>query len=190
MGQRVTPYGWLWHPAVLGAALACLGTPAPTFAEHQPLTKNVPVWEFQNKGQAETYDFDAPPKGIFRTIQFAEDFEEELGFRRGHLYVPVRPTEQFGSEARAVFIVFNLHQHYDPFQVTGLCYPEEVDGLNPKQVVAEDAVELNLEDESGYLELFAPQAGWKPGTYKVEIHLGWEVNETSLIGTMRFTVTS
>ena len=121
---------------VLVMVLACLAIPTLTFAERQPLTKNVPVWEFQNKGEAEAYDFDAPPRGIFHTIQFAENFEEELGFRRGHLYIPVRPTEQFGADARAVFIVFKLPQHYDPFQVTGLCYPEQVDGLNPKEVVA------------------------------------------------------
>ena len=44
--------------------------------------------------------------------------------------------------------------------------------------------------ESGYLQFFAPPDGWKPGRYKVEIHLGWEVSEISLMGTMRFTVIS
>jgi len=38
------------------------------------------------------------------------------------------------------------------------------------------------------VKLHAPQGGWKPGKYKIEIHIGWKVNEISLVGTMRFTV--
>ena len=47
---------------------------------------------------------------------------------------------------------------------------------------------LALEDESGYVKLTPPPGGWKPGQYKVEIHVGFAVNELSLTGTMRFTV--
>ena len=47
---------------------------------------------------------------------------------------------------------------------------------------------IALEDESGYLILSSPQGRWKPGRYKVEIHAGEQVNEVSLMGTMRFTV--
>jgi len=47
---------------------------------------------------------------------------------------------------------------------------------------------MALEDENGYLKLFPPPGGWKPGKYKVEIHIGWKINEISLIGAMRFTV--
>ena len=166
--------------------VVCAGIRAQ--AERPPLTKNVPVWEFQNKGDGSSYDFDAPPKGIFHTIEFAENFEQELGFRRTHDFIPVNPTEQFRSDSEPVFIVFTLHKHYDSFQVTGLCYPERVEGMKAAGVVAEDTAQLSLEDNSGYLKLFAPEGGWKPGTYKVEIHLGWEVNEISLIGTMRFTI--
>ncbi len=84
-------------------------------AERPPLTKNVPVWDFQNKGDGSSYDFDAPPKGIFHTIEFAENFEQELGFRRTHDFIPVNPTEQFRSDSEPVFIVFTLHKHYDSF---------------------------------------------------------------------------
>jgi hypothetical protein len=47
---------------------------------------------------------------------------------------------------------------------------------------------IALEDESGYLKLSSPEGRWKPGRYKVEIHAGEQVNEVSLMGTMRFTV--
>jgi hypothetical protein len=110
-------------------------------AEDLPLTENVPISEFQNRIEdAKTYDFDAPPQGMFRSIVLAEDFEERLGFQRTLEIVPIKPTERFPA------------------------------------------------DDSGYLKLSAPQGGWMPGRYKVEIHVGEQINETSLMGTMRFTI--
>ncbi len=158
-------------------------------AEDFPFTKNLPIPEFQNKAEdAKPYDFDAPPQGMFRSITMAEGFEEELGFRRTHEIVPVTPTEHFSAGAPAVFVVFQLHQHYQAFKVFGLCYPEQVPGLSPETVVAHDAMHMALEDETGYLKLFPPRGGWPAGRYKVEIHAGEQVNEMSLVGTMRFTV--
>jgi hypothetical protein len=55
-------------------------------------------------------------------------------------------------------------------------------------VIGQDAMHIALEDESGYLTLSPPQDAWKPGRYKVEIHVGEQVNEMSLMGTMRFTI--
>jgi hypothetical protein len=49
-------------------------------------------------------------------------------------------------------------------------------------------VHVALEDDSGYLKLSPPHGGWRPGRYKVEIHTGEQVNEMSLMGTMRFTI--
>ena len=158
-------------------------------AEEFPFTRNVPIPDFQNRQEdVRPYNFDAPPEGIFRSIQFAEGFEEEMGFRRTHEIVPVGPTEIFRPDSRAVYVVFQVHQHYESFQVFGLCFPEHVKGLAPKTLIAQDVMYLALEDESGYLKLFPPKGGWKPGKYKVEIHIGWKVNDISLVGTMRFTV--
>ena len=134
------------------------------------------------------YDFDAPPQGLFLTITTAEGFDEELGYHRTHEIVPVKPTDRFRPDTPAVFIVFHLHQHYQGFQVFGRCFPEAVAGLDPTLVIGQDAMHIALEDESGYLTLSPPQDAWKPGRYKVEIHVGEQVNEMSLIGTMRFTI--
>jgi len=118
----------------------------------------------------------------------AEGFDEELGFHRTHEIVPVKPTDRFRPDTPAVFIVFHLHQHYQGFQVFGRCFPEAVAGLDPAVVIGQDAMHIALEDESGYLTLSPPQDTWKPGRYKVEIHVGEQVNEMSLMGTMRFTI--
>lgn len=159
------------------------------FAEEFPLTRNVPIPEFQNRPQDQhQYNFDAPPEGMFRSIVLSESFEEELGFQRTHEIVPVKPTEQFHSASAPVYIVFKLHQHYQSFLLFGLCYPEEVAGLDGEIIVSQDSMYVALEDDTGYLKLSAPQDGWKPGRYRVRIHAGEQVNEMTLMGTMRFTV--
>ena len=159
------------------------------FAAELPLTKNPPISDFQNRVQDVTpYDFDAPPQGLFRTITTAKGFDEELGFQRTHEIVPVQPTDRFRPDTSAVFIVFRLHQHYQGFKVFGRCFPESVTGLDPTVMLVQDAMHIALEDDSGYLMLSPPQDLWKPGRYKVEIHVGEQVNETSLMGTMRFTI--
>lgn len=175
-------------PAWLSFLICCgLGVTEP-LAEDLPIIKNPSINEFQNRPDENTYDFDAPPQGMFRTITMAEGFDEELGFRRTHEIVPVKPTEQFRSDVSGIFIVFTLHQHYQAFQVFGRCFPESVPGLDPHQMVGQDAMYIALEDESGYLKLSPPEGRWKPGRYRVEIHAGEQVNEVSLMGTMRFTV--
>lgn len=158
-------------------------------ADELPLTRNLPIPDFQNRTEdAKPYDFDAPPEGMFRSITMAEGFEEELGFRRTHEIVPVKPTDRFPPDVPAVFVVFQLHQHYQAFKVFGRCYAEKVPGLPQQTLIGQDAMHMALEDETGYLKLFPPDGGWKPGRYKVEIHAGEQVNEMSLVGTMRFTV--
>ena len=170
---------------ILVMALSTL--PALQAAE-LPITKNSPIPDFQNRTQDMVpYDFDAPPQGLFQTITTAEGFDEELGSHRTHEIVPVKPTNRFRPDT-AVFIVFHLHQHYQGFQVFGRCFPEAVAGLDPTVVIGQDAMHIALEDDSGYLTLSPPQVAWKPGRYKVEIHVGEQINEMSLMGTMRFTI--
>jgi hypothetical protein len=158
-------------------------------SEDLPITRNSSIPDFQNNEKDTTpYDFDAPPRGMFRSITMAEGFDEEPGFRRTQEIVPVKPTEQFRPDAAGVFIVFQLHQHYQAFKIFGRCFPEAVAGLDPHTIVGEDAVYIALEDESGFLKLTPPEGGWRPGRYKVKIHAGEQVNEVSLVGTMRFTI--
>jgi hypothetical protein len=174
--------------AFIVIALSALPT---TQAAELPITKNASIPDFQNRAQdVVPYDYDAPPKGLFRTITTAEGFDEEIGFQRTHEIVPVKPTDRFRPDTQAIFIVFHLHQHYQGFQVFGRCFPEKVAGLDPTVVIGQDAMHIALEDDSGYLMLSPPQGTWKPGRYKVEIHVGEQVNEMTLMGTMRFTITA
>ena len=185
-GGRRTGRGTI--TAVIVIALSALPT---TQAAELPITKNSSIPNFQNRTQdVVPYDFDAPPQGLFRTITTAEGFDEELGVHRTHEIVPVKPTDRFSPDTQAVFIVFHLHQHYQGFQVFGRCFPEKVTGLDPTVLIGQDAMHIALEDDSGYLTLSPQKGTWKPGRYKVEIHVGEQVNEMSLMGTMRFTITA
>ncbi len=180
-----------WSPFLFTYAvlLACAMTATISLAEDLPITPNASTSEFQIRQEdVKPYDFDAPPQGMFRSITMSEGFDEELGFRRTHEIVPVKPTDRFRPDIPAVYVVFELHQHYQAFKVFGLCFPEEVTGLDPETAVGEDSMYIALEDETGYLKLFPPQGGWKPGRYKIEIHAGEQVNDMSLMGTMRFTI--
>ena len=182
----------MYLPAIIVRAavpliIAGLCPSGTSLAEEPPITRNVPIPEFQNSNEANPYNFDAAPQGLFRSIQFAEGYEDELGYHRANDIVPVNPTDVFRPDA-SIFMVFKLHQHLESFQVFGLCYPERVADLDPTKLIAQDVMLIALEDESGYVKLDAPPGGWKPGQYKVEVHVGWRVNEISLMGTMRFTV--
>lgn len=146
------------------------------------------VPDLQDKNPLPSYDFNESPKGLFRSIETAKGFEEEMGFRRTHEIVPVGVTDVFDPASPAVYVVFNVFPHYQPYQVFGLCFPEKVDGLDPATLITQDTMYLALEDESGYVKLVPPDGGWKPGQYRVEIHVGFSVSEVSLTGTMRFTV--
>lgn len=158
-------------------------------AEQPPITENVLMSEFQNRSdEVPAYDFDAPPQGMFRSIVMAEGFEEQMGRHQSHEIAPIKPTDEFYAGTQAIYVVFSLHQHYQAFKVFGQCRPERVSGLDPGTIVAEDAMHIALEDDSGYLKLSSPTNGWRPGQYKVEIHAGEQVNEMNLMGTMRFTV--
>ena len=133
---------------------------------------------------------DAVPGGLLRHITLAESFEEDLDLRRGHRYYPIRPTKAFSADALAIHVVFRVFKHYSAYEIIGRLFPENVPGLSGKTFSDEESAYLALEDESGYLKFFPPsQAGWIPGQYRIDIFVGYEANEITRMGTLRFTVT-
>ncbi len=157
-------------------------------AEDVPLTRDVPIQQYQAQPRDKPYDYNAPPEGMFNAIQFARGFDEEIGFRRTYEITPLERVEVFQPDDPAVYVIFRVYPHYQSYEVIGICFPEQVDGAPADQPIARDAMHLALEDDTGYLKLDRPVGGWKPGRYKVEIHVGYQVTHDSLMGTMRFTV--
>ncbi len=133
-------------------------------------------------------DSDQPPTGLFYHLDFAKEFEEERDLHRGHFVIPVNPTTTLPPDARPVFLVFRVHQHFAPYEVFGQLYPEKVSALDPASLIDKDAMHLATEDDSGYLQFDPPSEQWPPGTYKVKIFVGFEASQFNLRGTMRFSI--
>src|SRR5690348_16274048 len=94
--------------ALMLGCLSCLSA-ALVLADELPVLKDASINDFQNRSdETKPYDFDAPPQGLFRSITMAEGFEEELGYRRTHEIVPIKPTERFTPDTAGIFIVFTL----------------------------------------------------------------------------------
>ena len=131
---------------------------------------------------------DHKPGGLFESLAFAESVEEDRAIRRGHILVPVNKRDIFPPSAKAVHLVFAVHEHLAPFQIIGRLFHEETLKSNPSKWIDEDRADLALEDESGYLKFFAPNGTWQPGRYRVDVYVGYMVNTMNKMGTMRFSI--
>lgn len=161
-------------------------SPPDFFKDEAPNENVAPYKGYSDSPQLPS--FDHRPSGLFESLVFAESFEEDRTIRRGHILVPVNPTDTFAPTAKAVHLVFAVHEHLAPYQIIGRLFPEEVPNMNPNQWIDEDRADLALEDESGYLKFFAPNGSWQPGRYRVDIYVGYMVNSLNRMGTMRFLV--
>jgi hypothetical protein len=158
----------------------------PDFFEDEHSNASAPYKEYSSSPNLPS--FDHTPGGLFESLVFAESVEEDRTIRRGHILVPVNPTDTFSPSAKAVHLVFAVHKHLAPYQIIGRLFPEQVPDADSNQWIDEDRADLALEDESGYLKFFAPDGKWKPGRYRVDVYVGYMVNTMNKMGTMRFSV--
>jgi hypothetical protein len=131
---------------------------------------------------------DQKPGGLFLSLDFAEGVEEDQAIRRGHVYLPVNPTDTFFPQAPSVYLVFSVHKVLASYQIIGRLFLETETGVDPTQWLDEDIVHLATEDESGFLKFFPPKGTWQPGQYRVDLYVGFMVNPANKMGAMRFTV--
>ncbi len=111
-----------------------------------------------------------------------------MGKYRSYEIVPVKPSESFSADVPEIFVVFQVHPHYNAYQVFGRWFVENSEGVARNHLLGTDSMYLALEDESGYVSLKRPSAGWPVGDYKVEIHIGMKITDISQVGTLRFKV--
>jgi len=160
------------------------------FSKYESIPYHLPVLPDEHLSQEPDLNktLDQPPGGLFYHIEFAKGFEEAQGLRKGHTIVSVGPTKVFYPESPFVFLVFQVHQHYAPYQVFGRLYPEHGQGQDSSVLIEEDVIYLATEDDGGYLQFDRPTENWSVGNYRVEIYVGFEVNPINMMGTMRFSV--
>ena len=161
-------------------------SPPDFFEDSAPSETSAPYKNYSNSPNLPT--FDHKPGGLFESLSFAESVEEDRTIRRGHILVPVNPTDTFPPSAKAVHLVFAVHEHLAPYQIIGRLFPEQVSGTDAGQWIDEDRADLALEDESGYLKFFPPGGTWQPGRYRVDVYVGYMVNTMNKMGSMRFSI--
>jgi len=131
---------------------------------------------------------DRHPAGLFSRVVMAHGHELIMGHARSFQIIPVRPSETFSADVPEIFVVFHLQQHESEFTVYGRWVVEKGEGVPANHILGTDAMLLMTEDESGYLSLKRPQAGWPVGDYKVKIFTGTGDSNMDPIGTIRFKV--
>lgn len=140
------------------------------------------------------------PQSAFNWVAMARDIRTpwdsfgRQGWMTDDAYVePVDPgVSEFSSDTETFYIVFEVGALDAPSQFRAAWYYMP-DGKNPeKEHVGTDALFLEMNEKSGYLEVFRPEDGWKKGKYLLKIFFespGQELYEGNLIGTMVFTIT-
>jgi hypothetical protein len=157
-------------------------TPPDFFSDDVP----APYDEYAHSPTASPSD--QKPGGLFLSLDFAESVEEDQAIRRGHVYLPVNPTDRFSPQIPSVYLVFSVHKVLASYQIIGRLFRETETGVDPAQWLDEDIVHLATEDESGFLKFFPPQGTWQPGQYRVDLYVGFMANPMNKMGAMRFTV--
>jgi hypothetical protein len=153
--------------------------PTPSFSQSTALPSA--------SGEKYSYE-DRHPEGLFSRIVTAHGHELVMGNARSFQIIPVRPSETFSADVPEIFVVFQLQQHESEFKVYGRWVVEKGEGVPANHLLGTDAMLLMTEDESGYLSLKRPPAGWPVGDYKVKIFTGTGASDMDPIGTLRFKV--
>lgn len=106
-----------------------------------------------------------------------------------HEFLPLNPTDTFRREDAEIVLVFTLTStQEDEVVLTSRWVAERTSGLNPNTLIGVDAVRLGLNERSGYFRLRRSDGGWKPGTYRVDLHLGEAISAYTHIAEARFRV--
>lgn len=128
-----------------------------------------------------------------RDIQTPWDSHGRQGWLTDDAYVqPVDPgASEFSPETEIFYIVFQVGGLDAPSQFRAAWYFMP-DGKNPKKEHSgTDALFLEMNEKSGYLEIFRPEEGWQKGKYLLKLFFespGQELYEGNVVGTMVFTI--
>jgi hypothetical protein len=139
------------------------------------------------------------PQGVFTWITMARGYEtpwDSLG-RPGWMttdaYVkPVDPgISEFSSDVQMFYIVFEAQPLDAPGQFAAAWFEMKDGHVISNTPIDKDVIELDMNQRSGYFQIFQPADGWKPGKYQVKIFYGspgQELHAVNVIGTMEFTI--
>lgn len=140
------------------------------------------------------------PQSAFKWIAMARDIATpwdsfgRQGWMTDDAYVqPVDPgASEFSVDTEIFYLVFEVSALDAPSQYRAAWY-HMPDGKTPStQLTGTDALFMEMNEKSGYLEVFRPEGGWKTGKYLLKLYFespGQDLYEPNAIGTMQFTIT-
>jgi hypothetical protein len=131
---------------------------------------------------------DRPPTGFFTKIALAHGYQAVKDMFQTDRYKPEKPATTFKADVDVIYLVFDLLPRENPAHIIGQLYLEKGEGRQGEKLLHEEEVYLQTSQDSGFLEFPRPPEGWKPGNYKVRIHVGEQVTAASQLGTLRFKI--
>jgi len=141
------------------------------------------------------------PQGVFSWITMARGYEtpwdsiSRPGWMTiGDAYVkPVDPgVSEFPADTDLFYIVFEGQPLDAPGQFAAAWFETRDGQVTSNTPIDKDVIELEMNQRFGYFEIYQPEAGWKPGHYRVNIFYGspgQELHAVNVVGTMEFTIT-
>lgn len=208
--RRFTPYGktprhlWEWGGCMMMIMWGAMITPG--FAESDPFSGKVtaPKVEVTQglEGQALPLDQTnwTKPQSAFLWIAMARDYKtswDSFG-RQGWMtddayFLPVDPgVSEFTPDTEVFYIVFAAAALDAPSQYRAAWYYMPDGKTREAEMAGTDALTLDMNEKSGYLEIYRPPGGWKKGKYLIRLFFespGQELYDPNVVGTMEFTIT-
>lgn len=140
------------------------------------------------------------PQASFQWVAMARDYTTpwdsvgRAGWMTDDAYViPVDPgVSEFTPDTKIFYIVFAATALDAPSQYRAAWYYMPDGKTREMEPTGTDALELEMNEKSGYLEIFQPEGGWKKGKYLLRLFFespGQELYDPNVVGTMEFTIT-
>lgn len=140
------------------------------------------------------------PQSAFKWIAMARDITTpwdsfgRQGWMSDDAYVqPVDPgVSEFSADTEIFYLVFEVSALDAPSQYRAAWYHMPDGAMPSTELTGTDALFMEMNEKSGYLEVFRPEGGWKTGKYLLKLYFespGQELYEPNAIGTMTFTIT-
>jgi len=140
------------------------------------------------------------PQSAFHWVAMARDYTTPWdsvgrpGWMTDDAYVvPVDPgVSEFTPDTKIFYIVFAAIALDAPSQYRAAWYYMPDGKTRENELTGTDALELEMNEKSGYLEVFQPEGGWKKGKYLLRLFFespGQELYDGNVVGTMEFTIT-
>ena len=139
------------------------------------------------------------PQSSFKWVAIARGYEVpwdsvgRTGWLTDDAYVsPVDPgVSEFSSDTEAIYIVFAISALDAPSQFRAAWYHLPDGKTRSNKPDGTDALFLEMNEKSGYLEIYQPEGGWEKGKYLVRLFFespGQELYDPNVVGIMAFTI--